>query len=222
MPSPRLLLVEGPVDQRVITALVAKHGLALKSGTGYLVEIKDFGGVDSLLNPNVLRTVAQQSGLKSLGLVLDADDEPGSRLAQLQSACKQGLDIEVPAPLPPEGWILENGDGAIRIGLWMMPDNTSRGMLETFLAYLVPAEGDPVWTWTEELCDEARARNAPFREVHRDKARIHAYLAFQDEPGRQLHEALINRILDPEHEVALKFFSWFCRLFEVAPDQPQG
>lgn len=63
------------------------------------------------------------------------------------------------------------------LGIWLMPDNRSRGMLETFLAYLVPGGGSDLWTHACEAVAEAYGRGAPCREVHHDKARIHTWLA---------------------------------------------
>ena len=219
----RKLLVEGPGDQRVISALAEKLGIRLKLGPEkYLVQIDHFDGVSQLLNPAVLRAEAQSSDLTCLGLVLDADENPDQRLARLREACRAGLGIELPVQLPRDGWINEAAPRKPRFGLWMMPDNASRGMLETFLAYLLPPSGGALWDWTDSVCDQAKEKGATFKEVQRDKARIHAYLAFQDEPGRQLHEALINRLLNPNHEMARRFFSWFCRLFELTPAKDSG
>lgn len=94
-----------------------------------------------------------------------------------------------------------------------MPDNRSRGMLETFLALLVP---------TSTLLDHARAAHgeairlgAPCRPPHADKALVHTWLAWQDPPGRQLHEAVRDRVLDTASPHADAFVAWFRDVFEV-------
>lgn len=219
MESRKVLLVEGEGDLRVITALAGKHGIDLSKSTGSYPVPARIKSMPTLLDPEFLATETSGSGLEILGIVLDADTEPGRRMESLRQSCEKGLRRQLPEALPVDGLILDAEEGKPRFGVWIMPDNSSQGMLETFLAYLVPQSGSPCWEWTAELCDQARDKGATFREVHRDKARIHAYLAFQDEPGRQLHEAVIKRILDPNHPMAKRFLDWFCRLFELTPAQ---
>lgn len=97
----------------------------------------------------------------------------------------------------------------------MMPDNRLRGMLETFLAYMVPEANDALWTYSQVVVEEAHRKNAPFTEFHRDKAQIYTWLAWQNPPGRQLHQAVMERILNPHHPRAQTFISWFKQLYEL-------
>ncbi len=52
----------------------------------------------------------------------------------------------------------------------MMPDNQSREMLETFLAYLVPDNN--LWQYTQNKVIEAKKQGATYRDYHLDKANI--------------------------------------------------
>ena len=54
-----------------------------------------------------------------------------------------------------------------------------------------------------------------FKDVHKTKAVIHTWLAWQDEPGPQLHEAVKHRVLDPKKPESRAFVDWFRRLFGV-------
>ena len=56
---------------------------------------------------------------------------------------------------------------------------------------------------------------APFLPNHRDKALIHTWLAWQDEPGRQLHDAVKHAMLDPTLPYAAPFLAWFKELYEL-------
>jgi hypothetical protein len=95
-----------------------------------------------------------------------------------------------------------------------MPDNVRAGMLETLLLAL--RTGDAVLhDHARDATHQARVLGAPFRDVHREKAELHAWLAWQDPPGRQLHDAVRARILPPAPPVTDAFISWFRRLFEV-------
>jgi hypothetical protein len=56
---------------------------------------------------------------------------------------------------------------------------------------------------------------APFRDDHRGKAELHAWLAWQDPPGQQLHAAVRARTLPPTPPVTGPFVVWFRQLFEL-------
>ena len=103
----------------------------------------------------------------------------------------------------------------IKFGIWMMPDNKRRGMLETFLAYMIPTEKEPLWTYAQEVVVEAKKRGAPFKQVLEDKACIYTWLAWQKKPGRQLHDAVKMKILDPKHPKAQMFVRWFKCLYDL-------
>jgi hypothetical protein len=95
----------------------------------------------------------------------------------------------------------------------MMPDNQGRGMLETFLSVMRPSGSDDLWQHAEGACAQATDLGAPFKEVHQNKAVLHTWLSWQDPPGRQLHEALRDRVLSDGSPLAKRFVAWFQRLF---------
>lgn len=103
--------------------------------------------------------------------------------------------------------------GPRRLGVWMMPDNHSSGMMETFTRSLI-AEVE-LHHLAERSCDEATRLGAPFKPTHRDKAIVHTWLAWQDPPGRQLHDAIKQRSLDPSLPLGRAFIAWFRELFRV-------
>jgi len=113
-----------------------------------------------------------------------------------------------------DGLICANASGN-RLGVWIMPDNHSRGMLETFLGFIVHNPQNALWTYATTTADGAHQQGASFRDVHRDKAHIHTWLAWQDPPGRTLGSALRDRCLDPNSPVCAGFVAWFKRLFEL-------
>jgi hypothetical protein len=96
-----------------------------------------------------------------------------------------------------------------------MPDNKMRGMLETFLTYLIPIENEELWQFAQEVAQEVKNKGAVFTEPHLDKANIYTWLAWQDPPGRQLHQAIMERILNPKHPNAQSFVTWFRNLYSL-------
>ena len=49
----------------------------------------------------------------------------------------------LPQELPEKGLIVDTLNG-IKFGIWMMPDNKMRGMLETFLAEIISEENQEI------------------------------------------------------------------------------
>lgn len=88
-------------------------------------------------------------------------------------------------------------------------------MLETFLGYLLPTDTFDLWELSEKTVDLAKEKGAPFKETHREKAKIYNWLAWQEPPGRQLHQAIKERILDPQHPEAQRFVNWFRQLYQL-------
>ena len=52
-----------------------------------------------------------------------------------------------------------------------------------------------------------------FAEVHRSKALMHTWLAWQDDPGTPIGLAITKRYFDPETPHATAFVEWLSRLF---------
>ena len=96
-----------------------------------------------------------------------------------------------------------------------MPDNKTEGMLETFLAYLIKDENETLWQYSQQVVYETKSQGANYKPTHTDKAKIHTWLAWQDEPGNQLHIAVKKKILDPQHPKAETFVDWFKALYSL-------
>jgi len=60
-------------------------------------------------------------------------------LLRLINAIILSCSLYLPNTLPETG-LIHLTDTQIKFGIWMMPDNKMRGMLETFLAYMIPDE----------------------------------------------------------------------------------
>ena len=87
-----------------------------------------------------------------------------------------------------------------------MPDNQMPGMLEDFLAFLIPA-GDPLLPRVDDFL-EGIPRPRLFNDAHLPKARIHCWLALQKVPGRPFGVAMMEKWLDAESHTADPFVRW--------------
>jgi hypothetical protein len=218
MVQTKLLLVEGEEDKRVIPQLVEANGVNWGEKKGeWIVEIKPLGSVEKLLDKEEINIqIKTRENLKIIGIILDADEFPANRWQSIRN-CLIEIYPDLPEQLPATGLI---HPGEIKVGVWMMPDNKERGMLETFLQFLLPENGKALWDFSEQSCQQAKVIQAKeqgycFKDCHSDKAKIHTWLAWQDPPGRQIHQAIMERILSSDSPQAEVFMQWFCDLFEI-------
>lgn len=212
---PRQFLVEGTGDLFAIVALMKKNGVAWPDGKDDPpVSIKHTGGVDAIMRAPFLGGELKQPGLKVLGIMIDADDEPETRWQWFRNLLAARQFRDLPDAMPRDGLIVEDTDG-LRLGLWLMPDCSSAGMLETFLALLVPGIDSGLWNHAGAAFEQALSVGAPCLDAHHDKARIHTWLAWQDPPGTSFGLALTKKILDPNALGAAAFVTWFKQLYRL-------
>lgn len=206
----KTLLVEGECDKRIIPFLIEQSGTMWKQNNTPITNIISLGGIENILQTDI-KTFWQESDLTSLGLIVDADEFPLNRWNEVRNLCSKAIP-NIPQIIPNGGLIVEH-DGK-KFGIWIMPDNCLQGMIETFLGYLVPNQDENfIWQLAQCVVAQAKKTGAPFKTVHTDKAHIHTWLAWQDEPGRQLHEAIKFKLLDPSCAAAQNFVNWFRTLY---------
>jgi hypothetical protein len=206
MADKNLLLVEGKDDQHVLLNLTAYHKLP------ELFRIKDKGGVNNLLT--TLDVEIEASGLERLGIVIDADVDLSIRWQSVRDVLTRAGYTDV--PLVPErlGTIIKQADHPV-IGIWIMPDNVlASGMLEHFIGFLVPA-ADTLWDYARDCVDQIPKTDRRFPPQHQIKAHVHTWLAWQEEPGSPLGQAITKRYLDADATHAKQLIAWLQRLFAI-------
>ncbi|MCY6492381.1 DUF3226 domain-containing protein [Leptolyngbya sp. GGD] len=215
---PKKLLVEGNEDKRVIPELIEKNDVIWVDEENHpIVQIQALDGYEKLTDPDELAVQLDASGLQILGILIDADEQPDSRWQSIRNAARKSIP-DLPSQLPEAGLIhqAQNSIGdPIKFGIWLMPDNRLQGMLETFLANLIEDDKQELWQYAQEATQIAATKFAPFKLTHTDKANLYTWLAWQAPPGRQLHQAIQERILQPQHPTAQAFVRWFKNLYNV-------
>jgi hypothetical protein len=206
----KMLYVEGKKDKLVIAELAEANGIPWSKDKEPIF-IKEVGGDAELVDADRIATRLSESGLQVIGLIVDADENPAARWQSLQSACAKSIP-DMPTELPSTGLIHTMASG-INLGIWMMPDNQLRGMLETFLADFIDGSTDAVWQYAQSVVLEAKVRGASFTPTQQDKANVHTWLAWQDEPGQQLHTSLQTKTLNGQHPKAQEFVNWLKQLY---------
>ncbi len=214
-----LLLVEGSTEKRAIPELVEANGIIWEiSPKMPIVFIDDYAGGDTkVVKSAVISNELNVANRQALGLIVDADENCINRWQSIRSACINFIP-DLPQDIPPAGLVhkTEKKNGKpVKFGVWIMPDNQTGGMLETFLAYLVKDENEVLWQYSKQVVSEAKSKGANYKPTHIDKANIHTWLAWHNEPGSQLHIAVKKKILDPQHPKAQAFINWFKALYNL-------
>ena len=201
--SNRVLLVEGQDDKHVVLHLCGHS----ESMPAFCISDKD--GIDQLLDS--ISPEIKVSGRKSVGILVDANDEPENRWKAVRSRLQQ-LDLHLPEEPEPNGTVLSAVPPAVpRIGIWMWPDNQCPGELEDFVKSMIPPK-DPVWPRSEEYIDRIPEPDRKFLPGKEMKAKIYAWLATTTTPGR-MGTTIKAKMLDADGPLALKFTDWLRRLF---------
>jgi hypothetical protein len=210
-PKPHQLLVEGKNDRHVIWALCNQYQLP----ETFSVEVPEEDGtegIEALLAGLPARL--DEPKLETLGIVVDADQDLAARRQALRDRLIASGYQHVPKVPPAEGWIDAPPDRP-RVGVWLMPDNQLPGMLEDFVARLMPPD-DALRPKAEAILQEIELAGLNrYTSVHRPKALIHTWLAWQETPGMPMGQAITARVLRHDCAIALNFVEWLQRLFEL-------
>lgn len=205
--SAHRLLVEGKDDLNTVIHLVRRHNLDYDDPHQDLPYIHATGGYSPLLDA---LPVAAKS-YKRLGVVLDADLSPKARWNEVRHRLKS-VGIELPEESNSGGTIVTGIATEWRVGIWLMPDNSQAGTLETFLARLVPS-GDTSWPYAAAAAKEAKQLGAKYPDKYFSKAHIHTWLSWQEEPGQPFGTAITSACFRTDTVDAVAFVAWFKRLF---------
>ena len=122
--SEKRLLVEGTDDEHVICHLYQHAG----NQVDFDVEAK--GSVEQVVQS--IRVEANVPGRRSLGVVVDANDKGAVRWHDISNEFSS-VGIQLPPQPEANGTVVQAPSGLPRVGVWLMPDNSSGGELEDFL-----------------------------------------------------------------------------------------
>ena len=207
MAGKRILLVEGTDDEHVLKHICGNRGIPT------LDEVKPHGSVDRLLDSVPVRLKASEDG-DIVGVVIDADTDFPARWTSLRDRLILVGYTGVPDSPSASGTIIDPpGDKLLpRVGIWIMPDNKTTGILEDFLRFLVPA-GSALFEHVTDSVATIPDGERRFGQLAEPKAIIHTWLAWQAEPGRPLGTAITARFLDPNVAQADVLVTWLKSLF---------
>ncbi|WP_080058925.1 DUF3226 domain-containing protein [Spirosoma aerolatum] len=203
------LLVEGNDDQHVVWAICEKYNIP------ETFDVIDCEGISRILERLPLEL--KQESIKAIGVVLDADQDLQKRWKNL-SGILSSFGYAIPDQPSPEGFTHLPHDIYPTIGIWLMPDNLQSGMLEDFIRLLI-RPNDLLSPFVEQALVQLEAQpiDSRYSEIHRAKAYIHTWLAWQKDPGTPMGLAVTKTYLDHNTELCQRFVNWLNRLFNPEP-----
>jgi hypothetical protein len=206
MAARKILLVEGSDDEHVLKHLCGQRGVQ------NLDEITPLGNAERLLESFPVRL--KESDVEALGVVIDANSDIASRWQSLKDRLKKAGYDNVPEDPVVTGTILHPPPKTLlpRAGVWIMPDNQTRGILEDFLRFLVPLDS-PLFSHVESSVATIPETERRFSQLAQPKAIIHTWLAWQADPGTPLGTAITARFLDPNVAQVDVLVAWLKSLF---------
>jgi hypothetical protein len=210
-----LLIVEGKHDASVFAELLKKHDLIIsreENGQEKEIVIKPQGGFEEL-KKNLTQIIKVADN--NLAVVVDADDKDiTDRWRSLTDRLKNsGYSAKnIPSAPLANGTKIED-DELPTIGIWIMPDNSSAGKIETFLKKIVADDRTDLWQFAEETIE--KLPQILFKSKDKEKAHIHTYLAWQKDPGISMGTAIQAKCFQHDKPEAKSFVEWIKRVFDL-------
>ena len=203
MSKTQVLLVEGKGDKFVIEKL--------RDDVAHLpqnFEILVKNSINELIESISAEIVTSKD---TIGILVDADENLQSRWEAIKYRLSKKYSI--PNNFPVEGLIIE--DNNKKVGVWIMPNNELKGMLEDFIAMLVP-KNDALMPVVDSTLTylEAQKLNL-YKQIHKPKTKIRTWLAWQEDPETSMGTAISKHILETDQSICQKFVEWLTKLFET-------
>ena len=225
----RVLLVEGKNDSYVVSALLNSIGAQVKTKKGrsdrdptVILELKGEANIPVRLRivgdgiRDVLRKLpieSKESGLESLAAIVDANSDFEARWNEIKHCLQIAGCLNLPQSPAKSGFISRTENG-LRVGVWIMPNNADRGMLEDFLINLIP-DDDKLLLLVKQFVGGIPLEVCPFK--NESKASLRTWLALQREPESTFGQAVDQRLFDLSKPSCEKFIAWLRKLLMVQP-----
>ncbi len=164
-------------------------------------EISNFGGIDEMRSflMAVWNAPRARTTIEAIGIVRDAETRASDTESAAEAAFKSVHAAISATGLNPPAYPLQVVGEKPRIGVLILPPGEPEGMLEDVCLGAVQA--DPAMPCVEEYieCIKSNVRN--WRDQHRKKASVQAFLASRPEPGLKLGEGAKLGYWNWGHEV---------------------
>ncbi|MFR9562528.1 MAG: DUF3226 domain-containing protein [Rikenellaceae bacterium] len=203
-----LLLVEGKSEMCLIGELCSLYDIDINFKT---VNNNSITNLKISLKTHLKST----NEYNKIWVIIDADTNFESAWQSIRDILMRSGKYSIikhNTPIPRKGIIVYPDDANdITIGVWIMPNNKDNGMLEDFLISLIKCN-DTLYGKAANIVDEIEAERSShpnvYKSVHKSKAVIHTWLAWQDAPGESLGTAVKKKMFSTDKNLCKKFTEW--------------
>jgi len=204
MSEKNVLLVEGRDDEHVVKSICGYFKF------GNIERINTMEGIDRLLE-SIPVWLKPNMNISVLGIIVDADDDAKARWQSIANHLrKAGYHAVDESPDENGAIVMPLDDSQPKVGIWLMPDNHGKGYLEDFLRRLIK-QNDSLHHYAENVV--AALPQTRFKEIHRSKAIMHSWLAWQEDPGKPFGQSITAHYLDLDNPLGKTFVRWLRQLF---------
>ena len=136
-----VILCEGADEKHVIFHMIKKVLFPSLQHLTDILKCPDIEGCYDLIGR--FPVFIKESEYLPLGVIIDANTSFDNRWKSIRNILKKAEYSDIPTKLLPIGTIITDKSRLLPdIGIWIMPDNKSKGMLEDFIKLLIPEDDD--------------------------------------------------------------------------------
>lgn len=215
-----ILLVEGQDDKHVVWHL-CRHPRSPFSAprSDYDLSVifpgrsSGFQILEKGNRPELLKSIRQMvttTKYPAVGIMVDTDHNSSDCWAEVVKGFAR-TEIQLPSSPHSAGTIIPAAPGQPRVGIWLMPNNTSPGELEDFVTGMIP-EDDAEWPLACKYIDGIPQATRKFENGKTGKAQLYAWLSARKEPAR-MGAAIGADELQINSPLCQTFLEWLTQLF---------
>ena len=123
----KVLIVEGVDDKHSVIGLMKSYVDWPEEKARWPVYVELGNSASEILAPAFLTTHFKEAGVTTVGIMLDADNNPAGRYQSIRNTSSKFF-TELPETMPVGGLVAKNL-GRMRMGFWIMPDNLAERCL---------------------------------------------------------------------------------------------
>jgi hypothetical protein len=216
----KILLVEGVADEGFFSAVcrIAGLGVKVKVSNPILFGGGGTGKGNALKVLPFLIDQMRDGRIGRLAMVVDADYNGSNGLGFQATVNKiaailkdQGYKTSLALKPRQGGYYFTHSDGLSDFGLWVMPNNQNDGFIEDFIKGSIAANQKTLLA--EAVASVGKLKAPLFQTIHRSKADVATWMAWQKVPGQALHGVVGGKSVDFTSGVAKELMDWMNKIY---------
>lgn len=216
----KILLVEGETDEGLFSSICREAGLGVtvtvNTPKNQGAEENGKGNALNLL-PSLIEQMSDGQ-VERLALVVDADFKNNDGLGFqgildkiTEILAQHQYNITIPLKPSPGGYAIPHTDGLPPFGLWIMPNNGADGLLEDFIKSSIVTDQTDLLSHAVDTV--GKLEPPKFKPIHRSKADVATWMAWQKNPGQSLRDVVGGKLVDFEAGAGKQLMDWLRTIY---------